>query len=208
MKKIGIMLFVALMSATTMMAQDFSDNFEVRRMDAKHFHVMDGDESVVNMGTRGMTIMAKGDNVKDANAVYVDATDKAWEAEANMVLYPSSEAGLVLMKDRDRFWGVTATYNKVYVREGNKVIAETRNPYGRYMHMRLQYKDGNLIVAVAPQKTPWKINANANPSVERHPATNWKVLATIPVSTDAARIALTASKKDVISVRDFWYRAK
>lgn len=209
MKNIRILLFAVLtMSATTIMAQDFSDNFEVRRMDAKHFHLMDNDETIVNMGTRGMTIMAKGDNVNDASAVYYDATDKAWEAEAHMVLYPESEAGLLLMKDRGNFWGITATYNNIYVREGGRVVAQMKNPYGRYMHMRLQYNDGKLVVSAAPQKTPWKINANSNPDAVRQPATGWKVLATIPVQTDATHIALTADKKDVVSVRDFWYRAK
>ena len=197
---------VLCLAASVVSAQDFSDNFQVRRMDTNHFHLWDQDESIVNMGTRGMTIMAKGETPKDANAIYYEAADDAWEAEANIILYPQSEGGLVLMNDRNEYWGVTATYNKIYVRKGNEVVKTIANPYGRYLRMRLSYKDGKLTVAAAGSAAT-KIVANANPEGKRTPGKNFKTLETLDVK-GGKRIAFTSAKKDVVSVRDFWYTKK
>lgn len=175
-------------------------------MDTQHFHLWDQDESIVNMGTRGMTIMAKGKTPSDANIVYYEATDDAWEAEANVILYPTSEGGLVLMNDRNQYWGVTATYGTIYVRAGEKVIKTKKNSYGRYVRLQLKYAKGKLTVAVAPSSAS-KVVENANPSKKRVKAKNAVTLATIDVAK-SSRIAFTSAREDVISIRDFWYTKK
>lgn len=187
-------------------SQSFSDDFQVRRMDTQHFHLWDQDETIVNMGTRGMTIMAKGSTPQDANIIYFDATDKAWEAEANMILYPTSEGGLVLMNSRNEYWGITADYRNIYVRNSDGIIKTTRNPYGRYLRLRLSYNDDKLTLATASTAAS-KVVANANPGTKRTPAKSCNVLATLDVKS-ATRIAFTSAKKDVVSIRDFWYTAK
>lgn len=207
MKNIRVFLTLVLcMAATCGFAQNFSDNFEVRRMDAEHFHLWDNDASIVNMGTRGMTIMAKGDSPKNANIVYYNATDDAWEAEANIILYPTSEAGLVLMNSRDEYWGITATYGSITVRTADNTVKTVKNPCGRYIRLRLTYADGKLTVAYGPG-TAAKVVANGNPAGQRTQGKNFRTLETLDVKK-ATRIALTSAKKDVMSVRDFWYNKK
>lgn len=175
-------------------------------MDAQHFHLWDNDESIVNMGTRGMTIMAKGTTPHDANIIYFEATSRAWEAEANIILFPTSEGGLVLMNDRDEYWGVTADYRNIYVRNAGEVVKTVKNPYGRYLRLRLTLIDGKLSVSMAPTAAS-KVVANANPDTKRTPAKTATVLATLDVKP-ASRIAFTSSHTDVVSIRDFWYTQK
>lgn len=206
MKISHILPLLFLMAAPSLHAQDFSDDFQVRRMDTQHFHLWDQDETIVNMGTRGMTIMAKGTTPQDANIIYFDATDNAWEAEANMILYPTSEGGLVLMNDRNEYWGVTADYRNIYVRNAGTVVKTTRNPYGRYLRLRLSYAEGKLTVAMAPTSAS-QVVVNSNPDSKRTPAKNCTVLQTLDVK-NASRIAFTSAKKDVVSIRDFWYTKK
>jgi len=201
-----ILLLLSLLFSTPILSQSFSDDFQVRRMDTQHFHLWDQDETIVNMGTRGMTIMAKGTTPQDANIIYFNATDNAWEAEANMILYPTSEGGLVLMNSRNEYWGITATYSNIYVRKAGEVIKTIRNPYGRYLRLRLTYSDGKLTLATAPTAAS-KVVANDNPSTKRTPAKSANILTTLDVKP-ATRIALTSAQKDVISIRDFWYTAR
>lgn len=203
-------------------AQDFSDAFEVRRLDKEHFTIWDGNETIVNMGTRGCTIMSAGDSPATANIVYFEATDKAWEAEAQVVLYPTSKGGLALMQSREAYWSIEADYKTITARstDGSQAVS-IPNRYGRYLHLRLQYADGTLTLSAAPQKTHWTIVANSNPGVKRLPATDWHTVATLPCDLSgltmdtgfstiqvAPRIALLAECKDVVSFRDFWYRTK
>ena len=204
------LLFTALTVNAAPAAGDFSDNFEVRRMDTDHFSLWDNDVTIVNMGTRGMTIMSKGTTPADGNVVYFPVTDANWEVEANVVLYPTSKGGLVLMQDRNQFWGITANYRDITVVDASGTQKTIRNPYGRYLHLRLQYTDGQLVLSAAPQKTPWRIVDNANPTTKRQPATNWTVLATLEPTTlsQPAKVCLMAMDKDVVSFRDFWYRKK
>lgn len=211
------MIYAALLclaAASAAFAQDagFHDNFETRRLDSGHFSLWEEeDASIVNMGTRGLTIMSRGDSPAESNAVYFTASDPAWEAEANVVLYPTSQGGLVLMTDRDNYWGVSADYRSIYVWDCGKVVKTARNPYGRHLHLKLVFAGGELTVWSAPQKSPWSIVENGNPTVERLPADRWTKAATIivePGGATADRISLLAMKKDVVSFRDFWYRVR
>lgn len=204
------LLFAALTVNAAPAGGDFTDNFEVRRLDTEHFSLWDNDVTIVNMGTRGMTIMSKGTTPADGNVVYFPTTDANWEAEANVVLYPTSKGGLVLMQDRDHYWGITANYRDITVVDASGTQKTIRNPYGRYLHLRLTYADGQLVLAAAPQKTPWRIIDNANPKTKRQPATQWTVVATLEPSalSQPAKICLMAMDKDVVSFRDFWYRTK
>lgn len=207
MKNLSIFMTMLLcMVASSAMAQDFSDNFEVRRMDTRHFHLWDQDPTIVNMGTRGMTIMAKGETPADANVVYFDATDSVWEAEAILILSPKAEGGLVLMQSRNAYWGVTATTSTIYVRNGNEVVETAKNTFGRCIHLRLNFAKGKLTVAAAAAKGV-EVVKNANPTEKRYPAQKVKEIATLEVS-NATRITFTAAKQDVVSVRDFWYTKK
>lgn len=199
---------VLCMAASFAFAQNYTNNFQNRRFDSAKFHLLDNDETIINMGTHGMTVLAKGSDVGDANVVYYDATDKKWEAEAHFVLQPTSEGGLVLMKDRSTYWGITATPDKIFVRTANKTVKEIRNSFGRFPHLRLQYANGKLTISVAPQNGNWKLADNGNPTGKRKPATKWTVLATLNVDADATHIAMSSAQKGVVSVRDFWYRKK
>lgn len=207
-----IFSLLCIASATVAYAQkaDFSDNFETRRLDSMHFSLWDDDASIVNMGTRGLTIMSRGDSPAESNAVYFTSTDPTWEAEANVVLYPTSQGGLVLMADRADYWGISADYKNIYVWNSGDMVKTAKNPYGRHLHFKLVFADGELTAWIAPQKSPWTIVENGNPAVQRLPADKWSKVAGMTVETDAAaeRISLVAIKEDVVSFRDFWYRVK
>lgn len=210
------LILACLAFAATVAGQDgpdgFSDNFEVRRMDTEHFFLWEKDESIVNMGTRGMTIMSRGETPKDGNVVYFSADTDKWEAEVNIVLYPTSKGGLVLMRDRDNYWGITADYRNIFICTGEGVVCQSGNPYGRYLHLKIHYANGEVTFSHAPQKTPWSIVKNGNPNVVRKPADKWTVMTKIRIEPEKygspTRIGMVAMEKDVVSFRDFWYRRK
>lgn len=207
---------VCLSFAATVAGQDslngFSDNFEVRRLDTEHFFLWEKDESIVNMGTRGMTIMSRGETPENGNVVYFNADADKWEAEVDILLYPASKGGLVLMSDRNHYWGIEADYNEIRVCNSGNIVSRARNPYGRQLHLKIQYADGQLVLSHAPQKTPWSRQDNGNPRFERKPADKWTSLATVSIDPSLyglpTRIGMVAMKKDVVSFRDFWYRRK
>ena len=212
MKRLFLTVAISVAAITSAAAQAtaFSDNFEVRRLDTGHFKLWDDDVTIVNMGTRGLTVMAGGESPKDGNVVYFTAQGTKWEAEANVVLYPTSRGGLVLMQDREHYWGVTADYKNICLCDGSGVKAKVSNPYGRYLHLKLAFDNGTLSLYAAPQKTRWTIVANDNPRTGRKPADRWRKIGSFTVApTDGAypdRVCLTAMAQDVVSFRDFWYR--
>lgn len=205
---------LALVAPLALSAQeqpaDFSDNFEVRRLNFSKFTILNDDQSLVNMGTRGLTIISKGSSPADCNYVWYTPGCDNWEVETDILLFPTSKGGLVLMADNGDWWGLTANYKRIEAIGADGSIATITNGYGRYMHLKLECIDGTLTLFSAPQKTPWRVVANGNPGVERKPADKWKVIATFSLPQDARpeKICLMAMDKDIVSFRDFWFRAR
>lgn len=194
--------------ASAQSAGSFSDNFESRRLDSGHFTVLGGDDSVVNMGTRGLTLVSGGASPSVAGGVAFHPSSGSWEVEVSVLLSPKGKAGLVLMQDRANWWGVTADYGYIRVCSAGGEVSRISNPYGRYLHLRLQYDGGSLKVSAAPQKTRWAPVANSNPGVRRQPADAWRTLGAFDCGAGACNVCLMAMDGGTVSYRDFWYREK
>ena len=189
-------------------AGSFSDNFESRRLDSGHFTVLGGDDSVVNMGTRGLTLVSKGTTPSEAGGVSFSPYSGSWEVEVSVLLSPKGKAGLVLMQDRANWWGLTADCGSICVCSAEGEVSRISNPYGRYLHLRLQYDGGSLKVSAAPQKTRWAAVANSNPGVRRQPADGWRSLGAFDCGAGVRNVCLMAMDGGTVSYRDFWYREK
>lgn len=189
---------------------DFSDNFEVRRLNFSKFTILNDDQSLVNMGTRGLTIISTGASPADCNYVsYTPGCDN-WEAETDILLFPTSKGGLVLKTDNGDWWGITANYKHIEAISAEGSISTVANGYGRYMHLMIECIDGTLTLYSAPQKTPWRVVANGNPGVERKPADKWMRIASVklPAGAKPEIICMMAMDNDIVSFRDFWFRVR